>query len=219
MKVVEYRGARDLVCALVTEDSRETLSYGESFPIAGLNKVSKTVEASSETKHYDNIPAIVINSEGADTIVLDVSAIPYDVTAKITGQYYDENTGMLVEGAGGEKPYCAIGYITEDTDGNEVYVWRNKGTFALPGEDHPTKDNSTTANGQQLTFTGINTTHKFAALAGQKRQTCKGVILETVKELTTLTESTFFADVQDPDKIVAAKKTQNTTDNTENDPE
>ena len=206
MKIVEYRGARDLVCALLTEDSAEQLTYGSVFEIAGLNKVSKTVETASETKHYNNIPAIVINSEGADTVTLDVSAIPYDVYAKITGQYYDDGTGMLVEGAGGEKPYCAIGYITEDTDGNEVYVWRNKGTFSLPGEDHPTKDNATTANGQQLVFTGINTTHKFTALENEKRQTCKAVILETAKDHTTLTETTFFANVQDPDKIVAAKK-------------
>ena len=207
MKIVEYRGARDLVCALLTEDSAEHLTYGSVFEIAGLNKVSKTVETASETKHYNNIPAIVINSEGADTVTLDVSAIPYDVYAKITGQFYDDGTGMLVEGAGGEKPYCAIGYITEDTDGNEVYVWRNKGTFSLPGEDHPTKDNATTANGQQLVFTGINTTHKFTALENEKKQTCKAVILETAKDHTTLTETTFFADVQDPDKIAAAKKT------------
>ena len=204
-KIVEYRGVRKLVGALLTADTTESLTYGTVFPIAGTSKLSKTVESSSESKYYDNMPAIVIDGVGPDTITIDASAIPYDVQAKITGQFYDETTGMLVEGTG-VRPYLAIGYITEDTDGNEVYVWRLKGKFSLPTEEHSTKDNGTTANGQQLVYTGINTTHEFGALDNENVKTAKGVILETVKKLTTLTETTFFADVQDPDKIAAAKK-------------
>ena len=205
MKIVEYRGIRKLVGALLTEDSDSTLTYGAVFSIAGTSKLSKTVESSIDTKHYDNVPAIVLDGVGPDTITIDTSAIPYDVQAKITGQYYDDGTGMLVEGTG-SRPYVAIGYITEDTDGNEVWVWRLKGKFSLPSEEHSTKDNSTTSNGQQLTYTGINTTHEFTALANEETKNAKGIILETSKELTTLTETSFFAAVQDPDKVVAAKK-------------
>ena len=206
-KIVEYRGIRKLVGAILTRDDSEALKYGDVFPIAGTSRLSKTTASSSETKSYDNFPAIVIDSEGEDTIAVDVSAVPYAVQAKITGQYYDDTLGMYVEGAGAERPYVAIGYITEDTNGNEVYVWRNKGKFALPGEDHATKDSSTTSNGQQLTYTGINTVHEFAALANKPKKTAKGVILETAKELTDYTEETFFEAVQDIDKAQTHKVT------------
>ena len=208
MKTVEYRGIRKLVGALLTEDTLETLSYGEVFPIAPVGKLLKSTESNSETKSYDNVPALVIDSIGPDTVTVDVAAIDLETLAKITGQYYDSTIGMLVEGSP-TRPYMAIGYITEDTDGNEVYVWRNKGKFAIPSDEHNTKDTTTTSNGQQLVFTGIDTVHEFSSIpASRKKKTAKGISLETAKELTNYTESTFFSTVQDVDKAVTHKVTQ-----------
>jgi hypothetical protein len=47
-------------------------------------------------------------------------------------------------------------------NGNEVYVWRYKGKFSIPDSTHSTQTAGTEANGQEITFTGISTTHKFA---------------------------------------------------------
>ena len=71
-------------------------------------------------------------------VSISASAIPFDVLAKITGQFYDENLGMYVEGER-ESKYFAIGYITEKTDGTEVFVWRLKGKFNIPDSTHATK--------------------------------------------------------------------------------
>lgn len=54
-----------------------------------------------------------------------------------------------------------IGYRTKTTDGTEILVWRLKGTFKIPDSDHATEDDGTDANGQEITYTGISTTHKF----------------------------------------------------------
>lgn len=113
MKVREWRGIRDLIAAeLKTDEKAGEITYGEPFAVAGASGLTKDVESSSEAKYYDNVPAIVIDSVGADTVKVDVSAVDIDVLAKLTGQFYDEETGMLVEGEREEK-YFAIGYITE----------------------------------------------------------------------------------------------------------
>lgn len=194
-KVIEYRGVRDLVAAILKTDTSTTLEYDEIFPVAGLAELSKETENSSEAHYYDNVPAIVIDSIGADEVSCSTSAIPLDVLAKLTGQYYDEETKTFVEGEG-VRPYLAIGYITEDTDGNEVFVWRFKVKASIPGATHSTKTDGTDANGQELVFTGINTQHKFSATG----KTAKA-INHTKSDL--ITETDFFKEVMDIDKLKA----------------
>ncbi len=203
MKITEYRGIRGLVAAELLTDTNEEngLTYGTPFEVAGTSELSKETENSSESHYYDNIPAIVIDSVGADTVTASVSAIPLDILSKLTGQTYDEETGMFIEGERTSK-YFAIGYITEDTDGNEVFVWRLKVKCSIPSSTHATKTDGTDANGQEITFTGINTQHKFEKTG----KTAKAVNLEMAKGLTTYTEADFFAAVQDPDKVAAKKK-------------
>lgn len=203
MRITEYRGIRGLVAAELLTDTNEEngLTYGTPFEVAGTSELSKETENSSESHYYDNIPAIVIDSVGADTVTASVSAIPLDILSKLTGQTYDEETGMFIEGERTSK-YFAIGYITEDTDGNEVFVWRLKVKCSIPSSTHATKTDGTDANGQEITFTGINTQHKFEKTG----KTAKAVNLEMAKGLTTYTEADFFAAVQDPDKVAAKKK-------------
>ena len=137
--IQEYRGIRGLVAAEVTTDDSEKFETDAPFAVAGVAELSRTTESSSESHYYDNAPAGVIDSTGADEVTISASAIPFEVLAKITGQYYDEATGMFVEGER-ESKYFAIGYITEKTDGTEVFVWRLKGKFNIPDSTHATKD-------------------------------------------------------------------------------
>ena len=196
MKYIEYRGIRGLVGALVKTDTAEGITFDTPFPIAGTSELSKETESSSEAHYYDNIPAIVIDSVGSDTVTVSGSALELDVLAKITGQTYDETTGALIE-SGAVAPYMAIGYITEDTDGNEIYVWRYKGKFARPGSTHGTKNNGTDANGQELTFTGVSTTAKFTANDGKP-----AMAIACDAKKCGKTESEFFATVLTPDEII-----------------
>ena len=88
MKVREWRGIRDLIAAeLKTDEKAGEITYGEPFAVAGASGLTKDVESSSEAKYYDNVPAIVIDSVGADTVKVDVSAVDIDVLAKLTGQF------------------------------------------------------------------------------------------------------------------------------------
>ena len=198
MEIQEYRGIRGLVAAEIKTDTLDTFECDVPFAVCGVAELSRNTETSSEAHYYDNVPAVVIDSTGADEVTITGSAIPFDVLSKITGQYYDEELGMFVEGER-ESKYFAIGYITKRTDGTEVFVWRLKGKFNIPDSTHGTENEGTDANGQELTFTGINTTHKFT----KTKKSAKAVNIEQDKNPQV--ESTFFATVQTPDTV---QKTQ-----------
>ena len=203
-QIFEYRGAEGLVYAPVTVDDKDNYTTGTVKELAGLATVTKSTNSSDETHYYDNIPAIVISSEGADTITLNVSAIPLDVLADITGQYYDENTGMYVEQERTPK-YFALGYATETTSGDRVVVWRLKGRFSVPDTTSSTKNDGTDAAGQELTFTGINTVHKFTKTSASAKAV-------TVNEGLNLADTTnFFSTVQTPDTIQPKTETPSVT--------
>lgn len=204
-EIVEYRGVEDLVAAeVLTDNNNEEEGYttGEVFDIAGVAEISKSTSSSNESHYYNNMPAVVVSSTGADEVTLSTSAIPLDVLAKITGQKYDETTGTLIEGDR-ETKYFAIGYKTKKTNGDYVYVWRLKGTFNIPESTHATENNGTDANGQELTYTGINTTHKFNKVLDKNgnKKGAKAINVDVAKDLADVSE--FFDEVVTPDTLTA----------------
>ena len=153
-KTVEFRGCDNLVIAAITGDDTTGYTTGAVEVLAPVAEVSKTVESSSETHYYDNTGMIVIQAEGSDTITLTVPALPLGKLATITGKVVDSATGAFIDCPPVEK-YFALGYRLKLTDGTYRYVWRLKGSFAIPDETSATEDNGTGTNNQQLTYTGI----------------------------------------------------------------
>ena len=196
-KIYEYRGVEGLVAAPVLTDDTAGVTFGEVFDIAGVSEISKEVDSTNEAHFYDNVAAVVISSTGADTITINSSAIPDDVLAKITGMVYDTSRAMLVEQE--RTPgYFALGYRTKDTNGHERYVWRLKGTFNVPGETNQTENDGTDASGQEITFTGVSTIHKFT-LTGKP---AKAVTVNVHDN--PVDAATFFGTVQTPDTVQPA---------------
>ena len=191
----EYRGVSNAVYAEITADTAEEFTTGAVKDLTGVSEIGKTTDSANETHYYDNLPAIVIDSVGSDEITIKASGIPLDVIADITGQYYDEQTGMMVEQESTPK-YFAFGYITDKTDGTKVLVWRLKGKFSIPGTTSATKDDGTDANGQELTYTGISTVHKFTKTGKPAR----AINIDTSVN-KTMTDATFFKTVNTPDTI------------------
>lgn len=195
MTYVEYRGCENLVYAKLTEDSTDNLTYGDVKELAGLAEVSKVTNTSSETHYYDNNPGIVIMATGEDDLTLSTSVIPDETIADLTGQVYDSATGMLIEGER-EETYVAIGYITEKTNGEKVYVWRYKCMCEVPDVNSKTKDSSTDAQGQSLKIKSIAPTHKFPK---NKNRGSRGISVSGNKADV----STFFDQVTLPDDVRA----------------
>lgn len=196
-EIREWRGVKGLIAAEVLTDDNGTDGYttGTPFGIAGVAEISRVRDSTSEAHYYNDIPAVVITGESPDTVTINAAKIPLDVYAKITGQAYDNTTGTFIEGTR-ETKYFAIGYITEDNTGAEVYVWRLKGTFNTPDQTNSTINDGTDANGQELVYTGISTTHNFTATG----KAARAVNVEVEKDLVNV--ANFFDSVQTPDTIV-----------------
>lgn len=190
----DFRGVDSLVYAHVTADDADSYTTGDVKDLIPVAEISKSTEASSASKYYDNIPALVINSEGADEITITGAAIPLDVLADITGKTLDATSGAFIDGPA-VPPYLAIGYRYFLTSGDEIIYWRLKGKFSLPEATSATMDDGTDSNGQELTFTGVNTNHKFDLT----NDTAKGVVID--ERLSDFTSETVLGTVATPDNL------------------
>lgn len=200
---VEFRGCRNLVFAEVTTDDNEVSGgyvTGEVKALAPVGEISKTVETASEAKYYDNVPKIIIDSEGSDTVTFTIAVPSDEVLAEITGRVYDVAKKMYIEAPRTNK-YFAVGYILGEVGegGDERFVWRYKGTFNIPDETSATKDNGTTSNNMSLVFTGIYTEHEFTngGGTGVKAPAKSGY----VRKSGTVTEKDYFKQVYTPDTV------------------
>ena len=197
--VDEFRGTDQLTIAeVLTDNNEENEGYTTGTPevLAPVAEISKTVEAASATKYYDNAAALVIQSEGADTITLAVPALALQTLAKVTGKKIDPTTGALMDGIAAPK-YYALGYRLRLTDGTYRYVWRYKGRFAIPDETSATENADADSQGQSLTYTGIYTNHKFTKTGGPE----KALVVDERDGLAKL--DTFFSAVTTCDTIAA----------------
>lgn len=170
--VIEFRGCDMLCIAEVTKDDASGITFGAVENLAPIGQYGRTSSSSTATKFYDNIPAMVINTEGADTITLLTPVLPIERLAKITGKTYDESTGAMLDGDRQEK-YFALGVRLLLTDGTYRYIWRYKGSFAIPDENANTENDTTDTQNMTLTYTGIKTSYKFT-----KEGRSKGVIVD-----------------------------------------
>lgn len=195
MKAVEFRGVDSLVYAEVLTDDSEGYTTGEVKTLAPVAEISKSTETSSETKYYDNLPAIVVNSEGSDEIGV-TCAIPNLTTyADVIGKIIDEDTGALIDSER-EPKYFALGYRFKKTDGTYRYVWRLKGMFSIPDETSATEDDGTDGNNTELTYTGISTTHAFT----KGGKPAKAVVVDDTAD-SKADISAFFDTVTTPDTL------------------
>ena len=199
LKFEEYRGVRNLVIAELTEtvDEEGTTkeTYGEVQPLSGVQEISGEVNESNETHYYDDMSAIVVDSEGDDTYTLTVSIPAKKTRALIEGTTYDEQTGALI-GSKKVKKYFALGFIADKINGSEEYNWIYKGKFSGGGKTHTTKNDGTDTTNMEYTYTSIHTATKY-----QKGGNCKYLSVDNDGKANL---DTFFDKVTTPDDLKAS---------------
>ena len=198
---VEFRGCKKLVYAEVTKDDATDFTTGTVKALAPVAEISKSVETSSEAHYYDNKAAIIINTEGADTVTFTIAVPDLETYAELTGRTYDSTKKMFIESERVQK-YFAVGYILGEVgEGEEErFVWRLKGTFNIPDETSATKNDGTDANNLSLEYSGIYTQHEFANGKGTGNAGAAKAVA-VYKSDNVASETEFFGEVVTPDTV------------------
>ena len=196
-KYVQSRGCDNLVYALVMTDTAEEYTTGDVKDLAGVKSVATAREQSSETVYVDNIAGFTVNSAINTTRTFEVTNIGLDVLAEITGQFYEQSSGMIVNKSNAVPPYIAVGYRVSDTDGTNSVVWAYKCKAQTPAENSATIDAGTESQGQTLVIECVQTLHKFTKTGSGAVDIC----LPEVNEAYDMTS--FFTQVTTPDTFTA----------------
>lgn len=200
LDIQAFRGVRDLVIAKMTVTEGEggvvTETYGDVQALAGVQSISFDVNESSATHYFDNKGAIVIASEGDDSLTLTVSRTDLKTRALIEGRTYDETKKVFLA-TEQDKPYFALGFKAKVTDGHEEYYWFYKGKFTAGSKEFSTEDDGTDINTMQYTFTAIYTGVDYTV--GDKTQPVKYAIVDD--DYTGA--GTFFDKVTTPTDLLA----------------
>lgn len=191
------RGIRCLMIAKLLTDTDTEITHDKPVRFAGVRSVGGETEESTGTEHYDNQASIVINAEGADTYPLVTSVLEEKIQAIIEGRIFDEENGVYF-GTPLNRPYNALGFIAEDTNGQEYYYWIYKGKFSGGKETHETKTDGTDSTNMEFDYTSIYTNKRFDTTEGKK-----SMKFLKVKAGGKITEEKFMEKVIYPEDITA----------------
>lgn len=200
----EYQGFDSLFAAEITKDDATGFTTSTPFALAPAGEISVKTERASEVKHYDNLPFLVITSEGYDEVSLTTPVLPIALFAKLLGKVVDTATGALLDSGVTSTKYFAIGYRLLFTDGTYRYVWRHKGTFRQDEESAKSKDNTTDTNNQQLIYTGITTRFQFT-MPDTKKLPGKQIVVDERDSLANV--DSWFTQVVTPENLTVITKT------------
>lgn len=194
-QVFKFRGCDECYVAKLLTDDTEGVTYGPLKKLFPLGEVGKSTGSDSAASYADNKALLIVNSEGNDEISLTGFGISLEMLAEITGKTFDEAKGALIDNVR-TVDYFALIYREKLTNGKYRYHSRLKGTFNIPDEGAATEDDGTDSQGQELTYTGIFTTHEFT-----NGGSAKGVVIDTQYEGANV--EGFFEAVTTPDTVKA----------------
>ena len=190
----QWRGCSDLDYAPIITDTAEKYETGEVKPLAFIKQIGAGQEQSTATVFADNTAIFNTNSAIKFTRTFDCLAIDGKVKAELEGQYTEADSDLVLSSSSAQPLQVAIGYKIYDTDDTCFYVWCLKGTCSFGEETIITRDDGTDSNGVQMTFSALETVHKFEK-GGSQTQV---MIPENDKKYNT---ATFFDAVTTPDTL------------------
>lgn len=171
------RGLKNVYVAEVTNDDNGTVGYttGTPFHLMPAGEMTRTPSSDNQNTWFDDVVFASVGTEGATEITITGASLRADAIARLLGKDVDATTGAVIDSGEYVEKYWALLGEAEGVDGSSELFCFLKGTFTAPAENDKTKDESTDANGMELTFNAIQTTHVFSA----KNKVCKRVVIDT----------------------------------------
>ena len=142
-KVASTVGLKDVVIAELTEDTEETLTYGDLQKLAGAIEASITPDnADPDVQYFDDVEGDVLYPDPELSFKTKMADIPLMIQEKIFGNKIDDN-GVLVRTAQDKPPYYAVGFRSEKSDKTYRFVWLYKVRAKPVTENYATKEGKT----------------------------------------------------------------------------
>lgn len=144
-------GLKDIVYAVLTEDSKTGTTYGAVKPFAPAITAGVDTATDKATQYADNGAFDTDTQVGETTLSLEVPDLDSAVLREILG--LEAVNGVTVFKQNAKAPYVAVGYKGTRGDGTEKHVWLVKGKFSVPSEELSTK-----AEGVEFKTTSLEAT-------------------------------------------------------------
>jgi len=189
-----FVGVDQIYYALVTQDDSSAYAAGTPAVFAPAMKIAQAPKSNSLVQYADNQPFDSMNSEGETELNVEITGLPLDIHAEITGRVWDAATGRFFDN-GGTPPDIALGFRAKKSNGDYRYYWFLKGKFAAPNEEQETQTDTPAPKSTSLKFTAVRTVKTFA-LTGSITDSVKRVVGETSD--ANFSATTWFDDVQVP---------------------
>ena len=187
-------GLRDIYYALVTQDDASAYAAGTPKYLAPAMKLTTKPKTNSESLYADDGAYETMSSEGETEGELDITELPLETLAEITGTVYDAATGSLLDN-GGTAPYIALGYRAKKSNGKYKYYWYYRVRCQKPEEEKESDSDTPKPKNAKLKVTALKTIYQWvmgAVTDGVKRR----VVDEDVPGTTVL--ANWFTAVQVP---------------------
>ena len=189
-----FVGVDKIYYALVSQDDASAYAAGTPAVFAPAMNIAQAPKSNSKTQYADNQPFDAMNSEGETEVDVEITGLPLDVHAVITGRVYDIATGRFFDN-GGTPPDIALGFRAKKSGGAYRYYWFLKGKFGPPSEEQASESDTPDPKSQKMKFTAVRTVHQFV-LSGSVTDSVKRNVGETSD--TNFSATTWFDDVQVP---------------------
>lgn len=142
-KAASTIGLKDFVIAPLTEDTAETLTYGDVQKVAGSIEASITPENSDPDVQYaDDSEYDVLYPDPELAFKTKLVDLPLTIQKMIFANRIDSN-GVLIRGANDKPGYFACGFRSEKADHTYRYVWLYKVRAKPVTENYGTKEGKT----------------------------------------------------------------------------
>jgi len=190
----EYRsvvGLDSLYVAEVTVDSAAAYTADTPEYLAPAAQASHKPSVSHEPQYADNQTFDVMSAEGETVIELDLTGVPNEMLAKISGETFDAGSGRVFDSGNAEPPYFALMFRAEKSGGGHRYYSYLKGRFEKPAEEAATKADKVSPKTTKLIYHAIGTKYQFGLSKSYKR-----VFGDT--DTTSFSATGWFSQVQTP---------------------
>ena len=198
----EYRSQIGLDSVYVAEVTADALGgYVAGTPEYFAPAIEATIEptVSVETQYADDAAYDTMVAEAETKLTLNVTNIPVELLAKITGKVFDTVSGRMFDN-NATPPYMALGFRSLKSNGSYRYYWFLKGRFDVPKEAAATKADAPDPKPQEITYTAINSIYPFDL--GDINATVKRVMGD--EDTTNFSATGWFTQVQTPAAVAAS---------------